>query len=239
MDGLQPVIDLNGNNNNNGWGNGWGALVGGAVGGAFGSGWNRNGNWGGNGNGGCCGDQYIMDTLTTMRTDINSIGRDQLMQSASNAATACQGFGGVNATVERVGAAQALGQARTEAAILTVGYQGQIAAKDNTFQIVSSQKDCCCATQRLIEQEGCATRQAIHAEGEAIRALINANENQALRDRLAATEGQLAAVTSQQFATNLAAQTQRDTLTTIQAMLANRTVTNTTTTGTTGTPAAA
>ena len=62
--------------------------------------------------------------VTAMRTDINSIGRDQLMQAAANASTACQGF---------------------------AGYQGQLAAKDNTFEIVSSQKDCCCATQRLIE----------------------------------------------------------------------------------------
>ena len=86
-----------------------------------------------------------------MRTDINSIGRDQLMQAAANASTACQGFAGVNSTIREVGAANALGQSRTEAVILTTGYQGQLAAKDNTFEIVSSQKDCCCATQRLIE----------------------------------------------------------------------------------------
>lgn len=238
-EGLQPTFDINGNNHNNGWGAGAGAFAGGALGSLF-----FNGGWGGgwgnrNGGGQCCGDQYIMDTLTTMRSDVNAIGREQLVQSASNTANMCTGFGTVNSSIERVGAAAALAAARQEAATLTVGYQGQLQAKDNTFQIVSSQKDCCCATQRLIEQEGCATRQAIHAEGEATRALINANENQALRDRLAATEGQLAAVTNQQFASNLAAQTQRDTLATIQAMLANRTVTNTTTTGTTGTPAAA
>lgn len=79
MDGLQPAIDIGGNNNG-GWGNWGGALIGGAI-----------------------------------------------------------------------GAANALGQSRTEAVILTTGYQGQLAAKDNTFEIVSSQKDCCCAAQRLIE----------------------------------------------------------------------------------------
>lgn len=230
-DGLQPTFDINGNNGNYGWGGAGGAFAGALVGSIFG-----NGGWGGNRNGGCCdhGDQFIMDTLTTMRTDVNGIGREQLVQAANNAANMCTGFGTVNASVERVGAAAALAAARQEAATLTVGYQGQLQAKDNTFEIVSSQKDCCCATQRLIEQEGCATRQAIHAEGEATRGLITANEMQALRDRNAVLEGQLAACNNQQFAVNLAAQTQKETLAAVQAMLANRTVTNTTTT----TPAA-
>lgn len=78
--------------------------------------------------------------VTAMRTDINSIGRDQLMQAAANASTACQGFAGVNAAIREVGAANALGQSRTEAAILTIGYQGQLAAKDNTFEIVFRRK---------------------------------------------------------------------------------------------------
>lgn len=230
-DGLQPTFDINGNNGT-GWGGAGGAFAGALVGSIFGNGWN--GGWGNNrGNNGCgcgCGDQFIMDTLTTMRTDVNGIGREQLVQAANNAANMCSGFGTVNASIERVGAAAALAASRQEAATLTVGYQGQLAAKDNTFQIVSSQKDCCCATQRLIEQEGCATRQAIHAEGEATRQLITQNEIQALRDRNAILEGQLAACGNQQFATALAAQTQKETLAAVQAMLANRTVTNTTTT---------
>lgn len=233
-DGLQPTFDINGNNGT-GWGGAGGAFAGALVGSIFGNGgWG--GGWGGNRNG-CCGndgDQFIMDTLTTMRSDVNGIGREQLVQAANNAANMCTGFGTVNASIERVGAAAALAAARQEAATLTVGYQGQLQAKDNTFQIVSSQKDCCCATQRLIEQEGCATRQAIHAEGEATRGLITQNEIQALRDRNAILEGQLAACNNQQFAVSLAAQTQKDTLAAVQAMLANRTVTNTTTT----TPAA-
>lgn len=215
MDGLVPTFDVN-QNGNGGWGNWGGALIGGAIGGAFGAGWGNNNR--NNGNCGCCcGDQYIMDNLTTMRTDINSIGRDQLMQAASNASTACQGFAGVNATVERTAAAQALGQSRTEAAILTVGYQGQLAAKDNTFQIVSSQKDCCCQTQRLIEAEGCATRQAIHAEGEATRALITQNEMQALRDRNATLAAELAACQSRQFATDLSVQAQNNIISHVRA----------------------
>lgn len=197
---MDAVYDVNGNNNNNGWGNGWGGLIGGAIGGAFGSGWGNNNR---NNNGNCCGDQFIMDSITSMRSDLNSIGRDQLMQSAAGQSAMCQGFGGVNATVERVGAAQALGQARTEAAVLTVGYQGQLAAKDNTFAIVSSQKDCCCATQRLVEREGCETRGAIHAEGEATRALIAQNAKEQLLRELAAKDAKIAALESQQFQTGL------------------------------------
>lgn len=225
-EGLQPTFDINGNNNG-GWGNWGGSLVGGAIGAAFGSGWgnnNRNGNCGTG-----CGDQFIMDSLTGLRGDVGSISRDQLLQSANNLAQQCTGFGTVNASIERVGAAAALAAARQEAATLTVGYQSQLQAKDNTFEIVSSQKDCCCATQRLIEQEGCATRQAIHAEGEATRAQLTANEIQALRDRLATAEAGNALLAQQQFAVNLATQTQKETLAAVQAMLANRTVTNTTT----------
>lgn len=205
-EGLQPTFDINGNNGNGGWGNWGGALIGGAIGGAFGSGWNRNGNNGNCGYNG--GNEMIMDSLAALRTDVGSISRDQLLQSANNLAQQCTGFGTVNASVERVGAAAALAAARQEAATLTVGYQGQLQAKDNTFAIVSSQKDCCCATQRLIEQEGCATRQALHAEGEATRALITQNEIQALRDRLATAEGQLASCGAREFATALATQTQ-------------------------------
>lgn len=215
MDSLTPTIDIG--NNNGGWGNWGGALIGGAIGGAFGAGWNRNNN---NGNCGCCcnnNDGLIMDSLTTMRSDLNSIGRDQLMQAASNANVACQGFGGVNATVERVGAAQALGQSRTEAAILTVGYQGQLQAKDNTFAIVSSQKDCCCETQKIIERESCATRAAIHAEGEATRAQAAQIERDRLMTSLADAKAQIAALQQQQYAFGLSMQAQNNIITHMNA----------------------
>lgn len=214
MEGLQPTFDISGNNNGN-WG---GTFVGAAIGGALGAAWNNgrwnNGNCGGNSCG--CGDQYIMDTLTTMRTDVNSIGRDNLLQTAALQAANCQGFGGVNSTVERVGAQIAQNQSRTEAAVYTTGLQGQIQSKDNliytinashagevqglrnTFDIVSSQKDCCCETNRNIDslrfemgRQGCETRaaikdcccetqKAIHAEGEATRALIAKIEREQL-----------------------------------------------------------
>lgn len=114
MDGLTPVVDIGGNGNG-GWGDWGGALIGGAIGGAVGSAWgDRRGNNCCN-NGGCCngggntaafGETFIMDSLSGARSDINSIGRDNLMQTAGVQNALCQGFGGVNATVERT----ALGQ---------------------------------------------------------------------------------------------------------------------------------
>lgn len=207
MEGLMPTFDVNGGNCNTGWGGAGGAFAGALVGSIFG-----NGGWGGNGWGnrsGCGGgDQFIMDTLNTTNNAVNAIGREQLVQAANNTANMCTGFGTVNASVERVGAAAALAAARQEAATLTVGYQGQIAAKDNTFQLLTSQKDCCCSTQRLIESEGCATRQAIHAEGEATRALITQNEIQALRDRNCDLKAELATCKAQTFALDVSRQAQ-------------------------------
>ena len=91
MAGLQPTIDIGGNNN--GMGNWGGALIGGAIGGAVGSAWGRGGNWnnGNCGGGVCCGNngnQYVMESLTTMRSDVDSIGRDQLMETYPTAGTA-------------------------------------------------------------------------------------------------------------------------------------------------------
>lgn len=232
MEGLMPTFDVNGGNCNNGWGGAGGAFAGALVGSAlFGGGWGGFGGWG-NRAGGCgggCGDQFIMDTLTTMRSDVNSIGREQLVQAASNNASMCTGFGTVNASVERVGAAQALAQCRTEAAVLEMGNQTQLQAKDNTFAIVSSQKDCCCTTQRLIESEGCATRQAIHAEGEATRALIIQNEIQALRDKNCELRSELAACNQRQFAEQLSLQAQNNIITHVRSFIPTTTTTPTTT----------
>lgn len=228
MDGLQPTFDINGNNGN--WGNWGGALIGGAIGGAFGAGWNNNRN---NGNCGCgCnnpGDQFIMDTLTTMRSDVNSIGREQLVQAANNNANMCTGFGTVTTAVSNAAAAQALAAARQEAATLTVGYQGQLQAKDNTFEIVSSQKDCCCTTQRLIEQEGCATRQAIHSEGEATRGLIAQLDRERLLGALADAKANLAACQQRQFAEALSLQAQNNIIAHVRAFCPGTTTTPTTT----------
>lgn len=240
MSGLIPTFDVNGGNNcNGGWGNWGGALVGGAIGGAVGAGWNGNRN--GCCNTGCCnnGDQYVMDTLTTMRTDINSIGRDNLMQTAAVQSAMCQGFGGVNASVERVGANNAQAASRIEAAVLTMGLQGQLQAKDNTifglnaahsaevqgmrntFDIVSSQKDCCCETNRNIERQGCETRGAIHAEGEATRALIAQLDRERLLRESAAKDARIAALEAQQFNSALAAGTAQQARNDLNAAMTN------------------
>lgn len=237
MEGLQPVIDF-GNNGNCGVGNWGGALIGGAIGGAVGSAWNRGGNWN---NGGCCcnpccgnnGDRYLMDTLTTMRSDVDSIGRDQLMQVANLGGQLCEGFGRTISSMQNIGAQIAQGQSRTEAAVLTTGLQGQLQQKDNTiaqlaathqnevqglrntFDIVSSQKDCCCATKQLIsdcccetnrniERQGCETRTAIHAEGEATRALISQLDRERLLRESSAKDAKIAQLEAQQFNTTLA-----------------------------------
>lgn len=274
MEGLQPVIDLNGNNNNNGWGNWGGGLIGGAIGGAVGSAWGRNGynnmpypylypqNH----------DSCVMDTLTTMRTDVNSIGRDQLIQTAGLQSTMCQGFGGVNSTVERVGGQLAQNQSRTEAAVYTAALQGQIQGKDNTiaqlmathanevqglrstFDIVASQKDCCCTTQRSIdavsrevERQGCETRAsqqacccdlktAIHEEGERTRALVDQRDREELLRNLAARDAKIAQLEAQQFNSGLFAAAAQQNRADTQAILG--TIIARTTTPAASTPAA-
>lgn len=251
MTGLQPVIDLNGNNNC-GVGNWGGALIGGAIGGAVGSAWNRSGNWN---NGGCCnpccgnnGDRYLMDTLTTMRTDVDSIGRDQLMQVANLGGQLCEGFGRSIASMQNIGAQIAQGQSRTEAAVLTTGLQNQISQKDNvisqlgathqnevqslrnTFDIVSSQKDCCCSTKQLIsecccetnrniERQGCETRTAIHEEGEATRALISQLDRERLLRESSAKDAKIAQLEAQQFNTALASNAAQQNRNDMNAML--------------------
>lgn len=84
--------------------------------------------------------------------------------------TALQGFNGISRDV-------AQGFANTNAGITDLGYQ---------------MKTCCCETNRNIDavryenaQNTCAITNAIHAEGEQTRALIQTNEIQALRDKVA------------------------------------------------------
>lgn len=226
MEGLQPTFDISGNNG--GWGGWGGALIGGAIGGAIGSGiWGGNRGRGGC-NDGCCGEQFIMDSLSGLRSDVGSIGRDNLMQTANLQSTMCQGFAGVNATTERVAASIAQNQSRTEAAILTTGYQGQLGAKDNTFALLSAQKDCCCETNRNIERQGCETRAAIHCEGEATRALIAQLDREDLLRKLNKAECKIAALETQQFNVGLAHSTQHHILAGVAHLLADQTAGTTT-----------
>lgn len=250
--GVQPVMDIGGNGDcNGGWGNGaWGGLFGGAVGGAIGSAWgnNRNGNNGCCNNG--CGDQYIMDSLTTMRSDVNSIGRDQLIQTTQLGQGICQGFGGINAGIERLGATLGQGQCRTEAAVLTTGLNGQIQQKDNTifqlnashaaevqsmrnaYELKGSIDACCCATNANIERqgsqtrevllsEGCATRAAIDRQGNETRALIAQLDRERLLRESAAKDAKIAQLEAQSFNSALAAGTAQQTRNDMNAMMTN------------------
>lgn len=248
--GVQPVMDIGGNGDcNGGWGNGgWGGLIGGAVGGAVGSAWGNNRY----GNNGCCnnGGQYIMDTLTTMRTDINSIGRDNLLQTSGVQSSMCQGFGGLAREVGSIGAQLSQGQCRTEAAVLTTGLNGQIQQKDNTifqlnanhaseiqsmrnaYQLKSSIDTCCCTTNANIERqgsqtrevllsEGCATRAAIDRQGNETRALIAQLDRERLLRESAAKDAKIAQLEAQSFNSALAAGTAQQTRNDMNAMMAN------------------
>lgn len=241
MEGLQPTFDINGNND--GWGNGWGALIGGAVGGAVGSAWNGN-RWQGNG---CCspcgcgganGSTFLMDSLSALRSDVASIGRDNLMQTAALQAANCQGFSGAVAATERVGAQLAQGQSRTEAAVYAAALQGQLGAKDNTiatlnaahngevqglrntYELKSSIDACCCTTNGNIREQGCETRaalaecccktqNALHAEGEATRALISQLDRERLLRESCAKDAEIAQLKAQSFNSALATATQQ------------------------------
>lgn len=217
-DGIVPVMNM-GRGGDCGWGDGWGAGVGGAIGAFVGSAWNGN-RWGNNAQ----GDNMLMDSLSGARSDINSIGRDQMLQTAGIQSSLCQGFSGVNATVNNVAAQIAQNQSRTEAAVLTTGLQGQIQQKDNTiaqlqaqhasevqgmrnaFSLEQSISSCCCTTNRNIETQGCETRQAIHAEGEATRALIAQLDRERLLRESCAKDAKIAQLETQQFSTRLASE---------------------------------
>lgn len=235
MEGLPVSYSLNSGDNGNNW---WGDFIGAAIGGAAGAAWGRGNNNGccGNGGGGCCNnnDQFIMDTLTTMRTDVNGIGRDQLIQTQQIGQGICQGFGGIATEIANLGSQLSQGQCRTEAAVLTTGLNGQIQQKDNTiaqlnaahavemqgmrntFDIVSSQKDCCCTTNANIERQGCQTREVILAEGcatratirdeqDKTRALISQLDREQLLRESAAKDAKIAQLEAFQFNTALAA----------------------------------
>ncbi len=240
MSGLMPTFDVSGNNCNDGWGNWGGSLIGGAIGGAVGAGifggrGYNNGNCGcNNGNGNAWAGLYLMDSLSSLRSDTSSIGRDSMLQTAGLQNALCQGFGGTNTAITSLGAQIAQGQSRTEAAVLTTGLQGQIAAKDNTiatlgaahaaevqglqntYALKSSIDSCCCETQRSIdrcccetnrnlERQGCETRTAIHAEGEATRALIQKIAYEQLQEKLCDAKAKIGSLEAQQFSSALAA----------------------------------
>lgn len=216
MEGIMPVMDINGNNNgyNNGYGMGWGgagsAFAGALVGSWFGNGWG--GGWGNNRNGGgCCCPSQVVEPL---QNSINGLGLQVLQgQNAANMAM-CQGFSGVvaegNANAASLNNSLTQGFAGLNTAItsgdagiqqtLCQGFSGINTAivagsKDNalatcqsTNAITSAIGDCCCTTQRLIQQESCATRE-----------LIKDVQYQQTRDQLCMARDEISTLKSQNF----------------------------------------
>lgn len=251
MEGLMPTFDVNGGNNNDGWGNWGGALIGGAIGGAVGSAWNGN-RWnnGGPARAAAFGETFLMDSLSSLRSDVGSISRDQLVQTQQLGQGICQGFGGIATEIANLGAQLSKGQCRTEAAVLTTGLNGQIQQKDNTiatlnashaaevqnmrntFELKSSIDSCCCTTNANISSqgcqtrevllaEGCATRATIKDEGEKTRALIAQLDRERLLRESAAKDAKIAQLEAQSFNTGLAASTQAQCRQDMNQMMAN------------------
>ena len=104
-------------------------------------------------------------------------------QGATNLAM-CQGFGGINSAIDR-------GIGSLNLNIAEQGAQSRLQAQE----LASQQQACCCQVLRAIEQEGCANRE-----------LQREIQTQALRDVLANSQAENAALKAQLFQTNAMAQ---------------------------------
>lgn len=206
-----------------GSGSGWGGTaLGAGFGGLIGS-WLGNGGFGGFG-GNRAGIGYDTGALNGMQGQLNNISgqianadRDLLMQTsnqnqfvgnlinstgdaitgaiaagtlaqtqnqgATNLAL-CQGFGGLNSAIDR-------GIGALNLNISEQGAQSRLQAQE----LASQQQACCCQVLRAIEQEGCANRE-----------LQREIQTQALRDVLANSQAENAALKAQLFQTNAMAQ---------------------------------
>lgn len=105
---------------------------------------------------------------------------------AANSLAMCQGFGGINSSIDK-------GIGALNLNIADQGAQSRLQAQE----LAAQQQSCCCQVLRAIEQEGCANRE-----------LQREIQTQALRDVLANAQAENAALKSQIFQTNaMAAQT--------------------------------
>lgn len=203
-------------------GSGWGGALGAGFGGLIGS-WLGNGGFGGFG-GNRAGIGYDTGALNGIQGQLNNISgqianadRDLLMQTSNQnqfvgnlinstgdaivgAVTAgtlaqtqnqgatnlalCQGFGGINSAIDR-------GFGSLNLNIAEQGAQSRLQAQE----LASQQQACCCQVLRAIEQEGCANRE-----------LQREIQTQALRDVLANSQAENAALKAQLFQTNAMAQ---------------------------------
>lgn len=206
-----------------GSGSGWGGTaLGAGFGGLIGS-WLGNGGFGGFG-GNRAGIGYDTGAINGMANQLNNISgqianadRDLLMQTSNqnqfvgnlinstgdaitgaiaagtlaqtqNQGTTnlalCQGFGGLNSAIDR-------GIGALNLNISEQGAQSRLQAQE----LASQQQACCCQVLRAIEQEGCANRE-----------LQREIQTQALRDVLANSQAENAALKAQLFQTNAMAQ---------------------------------
>lgn len=172
---LSDLAAVTRDNDGNGWGSGWFLIV---VLFLFmfgfgGNGWNRQGEFGQYATAASqqeilFGQQFgqINDRLTNIGNGICNLGYE------------------MQGNIGQLGKEVALAQAGTNTTIMQTGnnIQSQIAS--------------CCCEQRLatanlsaqMDRQTCDITTAIHAEGEATRALMQANELQALRDKVASLE---------------------------------------------------
>lgn len=203
--------------NNGGWG---GTALGAGVGGLLGS-WLGNGGFGGLGyRGAGAAVGYDTGALNGIQATVNGIqqqianaDRDLLIQTSNQNqfmgnlinSTGDAIVGAVNAGARDTQAgifqntlAQTQNQAATNLAMsngfgglnLNIANQGA-ESRLQAQELASQQKDCCCQVLRAIEQEGCANRE-----------LQREIQTQALRDVLANTQAENAALKAQLFQTN-------------------------------------
>lgn len=162
-----------------------GAFGGALIGSWFGDGWGGNG-WNRNGSNCNCGDGFstnlLNDGINSIQSAINQVGRDVTsgicslgyqtadIMGRSNVAN-LQGFNQISRDVSNNGSSI-------------------VSAINNLGSQMSS---CCCATQRLVEQQGCQTRE-----------LMQAIANQAVRDQLCDAKSEISFLKSKDYATQLA-----------------------------------
>lgn len=206
------------NNGGWGWGGAGGAFAGALIGSWFGNGWGGNGFGNRGGNDGCCCQSAQLAAnsaaLDNIQDSINGLGLQVLQGQNSSNMAMCQGFGSAIAAVNNaafgiqnnltqgfagLNTAITSGDASIQQT-LCQGFSGlntavMGASKDNALQtcqstnaIVSAIDNCCCSTQRLIQQESCATRE-----------LIKDVQYQNTRDQLCQARDEISTLKSQNF----------------------------------------
>lgn len=191
---------------NNGGGFGFGGEWGGLIGLLIVASLFGNGGWGFGGGNNCRGECATQADLAAgfNNSAVLSKLNDLSLGQAGIQQTLCQGFSGVNATVNTVGNTITQG-------ICNLGYTTQAAFHDLSHQL----SDCCCATQRAIDgvrydmsRMTCDIVQAGNANTQRIIDLMNAKETQELRDKLQAANFQISQINQNAFITaNQEAQT--------------------------------